>query len=214
MSLARREAIVAIARRLDLTLIEDDIYGAYAPGAPPPLAMLAPERTYHVSGVSKTLAPGLRAGFVLAPSEAALERILDTMRAIAYAPPGFGMLIAGQWIEDGTADAILAEIREETAARVALARSILGEALSAPASPTVPHLWLPMSELEAERLAGRALRGGAEVTPPAAPIVQPGLVTGVRLALGAASDRAELETGLRIVAAALSDVEERSRPVI
>ena len=214
MSLARRQEIAAIARQLDLTLIEDDIYGAYAPGAPPPLAMLAPERTFHVSGVSKTLAPGLRAGFVLAPSDAALERILDTMRAIAYAPPGFGMLIAGQWIEDGVADAILAEIREETAARVALARSILGDALATPASPTVPHLWLPMDELEAERLAGRALRGGAEVTPPAAPIVEPGMVTGVRLALGAASDRNELEAGLRIVAAALTDVEERARPVI
>ncbi len=214
MSLARREAIVAVARRLDLILIEDDIYGAYAPSAPPPLAMLAPERTFHVSGVSKTLAPGLRAGFVIAPDDAALERILETMRAIAYAPPGFGMLIAGQWIEDGTADAILAEIREETAARVDLARSILGNALSGPATPTAPHLWLPMSELEAERLAGRALRGGAEVTPPAAPIVEPGLVTGVRLALGAAADRVELEEGLRIVAAALADVDERARPVI
>lgn len=214
MSLARRQAIAALARRLDLTLVEDDIYGAYAPGAPPPLAMLAPERVFHVSGVSKTLAPGLRAGFVIAPDEAALERILAAMRAIAYAPPGFGALIAGQWIEDGTADAILADIRAETTKRLDLAREILGPAMAAPASPSAPHIWLPMSELEAERLAGRALRGGAEVTPPAAPIVAPGLVTGVRLALGAAADLSELETGLRIVAAALAGEDDRARSVI
>jgi hypothetical protein len=31
-----------------------------------------------------------------------------------------------------------------------------------------------MSELDAERLAGRALRGGVEVTPPDAPVVDAG----------------------------------------
>ena len=215
MSLARREAIAAIARKHDLTLVEDDIYGAYAPGAPPPFALRAPERTFHVSGVSKTLAPGLRAGFLVAPSGEAFERVLDAVRVIAYAPPAFGGLIATQWIEDGTADAILAETLEEGAVRLALARDLLGPALETPQSATAPHLWLPMSELDAERLAGRALRGGVEVTPPDAPIVEAGFESGVRICLGAVDSREVLRRGLEIVAGALfSEVSERSRAVI
>lgn len=215
MSRSRRDAIVAIARKHDLTLVEDDIYGAYAEDAPPPFAMLAPERTYHVSGVSKTLAPGLRAGFVVAPSDALFERLLDAVRATVYAPPAFGGLIATQWIEDGVADMILAEVRVEAAERLAMARTLLGAAIEVPRSDMAPHVWLPMSELEAERLAGRALRGGAEVTAPSAPVVEAGQESGVRVCLGAVPDRETLRRGLEIVAGALSsEVGERSRAVI
>jgi DNA-binding transcriptional MocR family regulator len=72
-----------------------------------------------------------------------------------------------------------------------------------------------MGELAAERLAGRALRAGVEVTPPDAPVVEPGLESGVRLCLGAVPDREALRRGLEIVAGALSsEVGERSRAVI
>jgi DNA-binding transcriptional MocR family regulator len=71
-----------------------------------------------------------------------------------------------------------------------------------------------MGELDAERVAGRALRGGVEVTPPGAPIVTPGQETGVRICLGPATDQVELEQGLRVVAAALAGADERSRAVI
>jgi DNA-binding transcriptional MocR family regulator len=215
MSLARREAIAAIAREHDLTIVEDDLYAAYAPGAPPPFALIAPERTFHVAGVSKILGPGLRAGFLIAPTPALFERVLSAVRALTYAPSGFGGLIATQWIEDGAADQILAEVLDESAARQALALEILGRAVEAPRTPYAPHLWLPMGELDAERVAGRALRGGVEVTPPAAPAVDPRLESGVRVCLGAAPDRETLKGALEVVAGALSsEVAERSRAVV
>ncbi|WP_297511735.1 PLP-dependent aminotransferase family protein [uncultured Caulobacter sp.] len=215
MSLARRQAIVVIARRHDLTIVEDDVYGVYVPNAPPPLALLAPERTFHVTSVSKTLGPGLRAGFLVAPTAEAFERVLSAVGATTYAPSGFGGLVATQWIEDGAAETIVAEVRAEAAARLAIAREVLGEAIETPRSDTAPHVWLPMGELAAERLSGRALRGGAEVTPPDAPGVEPGLESGVRVCLGAVADQQTLRRGLEIVAAALSsEVGERSRAVI
>jgi len=214
MGAARRADIVAVARKRDLWIIEDGIYAIFGGDPLPPLVDLAPERTIHVSGVSKALAPGLRAGFLLAPPGEVFERVVHAVRAQFYAPPNFGALIATQWIEDGSAELIAGEIRDEMGHRLALARTILGAVIETPASAFSPHVWLPMSELDAERLAGRALRGGVEVTPPAAPIVAPGLTTGVRLCLGATADRAELERGLRVVAAALSGTDERSRAVI
>ncbi|ALL12487.1 PLP-dependent aminotransferase family protein [Caulobacter henricii] len=214
MSEDRRNQIVALARRHDLWIIEDDIYAVYATDAPPPFAVLAPERTFHVSGVSKSLAPGLRTGFLIVPQADLQDRVLRTVRALTYAPPSLGGLIASQWIEDGTADAIVSEVRADMTARLALAREILGPAVEAPMSDSAPHVWLPMSDLEAERLAGRALRRGVEVTPPAAPVVAAGLTTGVRLCLGAAADLETLEQGLRIVSAAVTDVDERLRAVI
>ncbi|SFI83130.1 PLP-dependent aminotransferase family protein [Caulobacter sp. UNC279MFTsu5.1] len=214
MGAARRADIVAVARRRDLWIIEDGIYAIFGGDAPPPLVDLAPERTIHVSGVSKALSPGLRVGFLLAPPGDLFERVVHAVRAQFYAPPNFGALIATQWIEDGSAEAIAGEIRDEMTIRLALARRILGEAVERPMSASAPHVWLPMSELEAERLAGRALRGGVELTPPSAPIVAPGATAGVRLCLGAARDRDELERGLGIVAAALAGVDERSRAMI
>ncbi len=101
MSRTRREAIVAIARRRALWIVEDDVCGALAApnGAPPPLAALLPERSFYVSGLSKIVMPGLRTGFLVMPRGAELkERITRAIRATMIAPPAFGAVIAAQWI--------------------------------------------------------------------------------------------------------------------
>jgi len=206
MGAARRAEIVRLARKHDLWLIEDDIYAGLLDRPPAPLAALAPERTFHVTGASKTLAPGLRVGWLVAP-EGQLERILRAIRATCWTAAGLGPLVATQWIEDGTAEAILTAVRKETRARAALARRHLGTALP-PGRPHGLHLWLELPELEAERVAGRALRAGVAVTPPDSPIVAPGLVSGLRVCLGAAPDQATLDRALGVLAEALASPGE------
>ena len=63
---ARREDIVEVARAHDIQIIEDDCYRMGASRAPS-YRMLAPERGWYVSSISKTLTPALRIGFVVAP---------------------------------------------------------------------------------------------------------------------------------------------------
>jgi DNA-binding transcriptional MocR family regulator len=212
MSLARRQAIVEVARKRDLLIVEDDLYGAYASELGlPPLATLAPERVFYVSGLSKSLAPGLRVGYCVPPTGGDWrDRSLSALRAIAFSPPSLGALVATQWIEDGAAADILAAHRGELADRARLALGILGAMAERPANRAATHLWLPMSELDAERAAARALRDGVEVTAPSAPFIPGGHECGLRVCLGAAPSLAILEQGLRTLSRALSEGADRA----
>jgi DNA-binding transcriptional MocR family regulator len=219
MSRARREDIAGIARRRNLSILECDIYAPLAwrdhhaessAAGLIPLASLAPERTFYTSSVSKALAPGLRTGFLVAPDNARFERLCAAMRANCWATSALGPMVATQWIKDGTADEILDEVSREAENRTALARRILGGAIEPPSFATSLHVWMPLSELDAERIAGRALRHGVALTPPSAMLVDGTKVAGLRLCLCAPPDLPTLDRALRIVASVMTTEPEGS----
>lgn len=210
MSARRRAEIASVARKRDISIVEDDIYAPFVPDPqrPEPLSALAPERSYHLSSLSKLIAPGLRCGYLVTPDADAFERVIRCVRAFSYSPSSFGPLIGTQWIEDGSAREIAASARRTVTERMAVARRVLGRVIEGPHAPVAPHIWLPMSALDAERVAGRALRQGVAVTPPSVPIIDASEVSGVRLCIGAPASSAALEQGLKIVQRVLSDHDE------
>ncbi|WP_299821897.1 PLP-dependent aminotransferase family protein [uncultured Jannaschia sp.] len=64
----RRREVIAVARAANLQILEDDCYQMTASDAPS-YRLLAPERTWHVSSVAKTISPALRLGFALPPPD-------------------------------------------------------------------------------------------------------------------------------------------------
>ncbi len=62
----RRAAIAAIARRHDCQIIEDDCYSVDHSDWPS-IRALAPERTWYVGSISKTISAAFRLGYVVCP---------------------------------------------------------------------------------------------------------------------------------------------------
>lgn len=67
MGTARRADIARVARAQELQVIEDDCYSTILNDAPA-IRALAPERTWVVGGISKTLSAALRFGYLICPS--------------------------------------------------------------------------------------------------------------------------------------------------
>lgn len=199
MPLARRHEIVAIARHHGVTLIEDDVHGLLASEAPAPLAALAPEQTLYLTGTAKCLAPGLRIGFVRAPS-ARVARIAASIRTTTWMAAPLMAEVVATWVRAGTAERVVAARRAEAAARQALAQRLLGR-FSVQSQSHAHHLWLHLPEpWRSDTFADEARRRGVRVTPASAFLVGRGSAPhAVRVCLGAARDHAQLEQGLSLL---------------
>jgi len=194
MGLARRLALVALARRWDVTIVEEDVYGLLREDAPPALAALAPERVLYLTGLSKTVAPGLRLGYLAFPRGLA-GRMRDAEHHTSWYVSPLATAVATRWMDDGTAWRRLLAQRKEPAARHRLCRDLLG-AFTWRGEPHCPHLWLVSPPGGSAAFSQRASAVGVVVVPAEVFATGRQAGDGVRLSLGAATDRAALADGL------------------
>ncbi|AZF42902.1 Transcriptional regulator, GntR family domain [Pseudomonas sp. R1-43-08] len=197
MSLAQRERLVAIAREHHLMIIEDAAYAFLAEHAPPPLASLAPECTVYVGGFSKSVATGLRVGFIAAPL--AWVKVLErTVMATTWNVPGVMSAITVAWIEDGTVAQLEAQKRADAQARQGLAAQVL-TGLSYISHPSSYFLWLPLAEdVRADQVAMTLQREGIGVSTAEPFAVSAHVPHALRLALGSVSMTALREALLKV----------------
>jgi DNA-binding transcriptional MocR family regulator len=122
----RREALVAVARKWEVPILEDAIHHLLLDPAsrPPLIASLAPELTHLIASPSKVVAGGLRVAFLAAP-QAAMERISQQLWATSWMVAPLVAEIMCQWILDDTALATAERKRKESVRRVALLRASL-----------------------------------------------------------------------------------------
>lgn len=200
MPAERRKAVAEIARAHDVLIIEDDVHGLLCAGAPKPLASAAPERTVYLTGTSKTVAPGLRVGFIHAP-RALLPRLARAIRATTWMAAPLMAEIAASWIEDGTAEAWLERHRAEASERQRLAVAAL-DGLSVSTHPASFYLWLRLDAERwgAESFVAEARRRNIALLPASVFQVGRGGGEAVRVCLGSATDHDQLRGALDTLA--------------
>ncbi|MBB3258653.1 DNA-binding transcriptional MocR family regulator [Paraburkholderia bannensis] len=203
MSATRRRELVAIARRHGLILIEDAAYAFLADDAPQPLSALAPELTVYVSSLSKSVATGLRIGFLHAPAEwiPELERVI---RATTWNTPATMTAIACAWMEDGTANRLEKEKRHDAKNRQRLAGDVLGS-VKRVAHPASYFIWIPFEqEVRADAIAMALMRERISVTTAQPFSTSSNVPHAIRLAIGSV-DLVTLKRSLETVASVIAE---------
>ena len=211
---ARRRDIVAIAKRHDMTIVEDGVYGFLPEHAPPPLVALAPELTVYIASLSKFAGPGLRLGFLRASPDA-VRAITTALRASSLVAPGFLAEVGARLIERGEARRLALWQRAEARRRQRAAARLLPKALVS-THPEAFHLWLELPEpWRREIFAAEARERGVGVGSAEVFAVGRGPVPhAVRLCLQASASTAEVERGLAILTDMLSERPSRDLALI
>ena len=207
LPLQRRQAIVEIARRFGLTLIEDDLFRLLDPRIQPPtLFTLAPERTYHVTSISKTLSPGLRVGFVTTPPGKG-ELLMRHQTVASGRAVGLAAEVARHWIEGDTADRILSAIIAENAARREIACDIFRGRIFR-CSAGAPFLWLRLPDhWQPGDFARAALDQGVKISSgPVFAMDRRADDRAVRICFGGSADRTSFRSALGKLNSLLDDV--------
>ena len=209
MSMKRREDIVAIARKYKVTIIEDDIFRLLDSRVQPPtFYTLAPELTYHITSLSKTLAPGLRIGFVVAPESQ--ERSLRAhVRTMASRTVGITGEIARYWIETDIAETILNRTRSE----LAILRGSFMEVFKGcnfRSEPGAPYAWLELPEQwNASRFAVTLGAEKIKVTPGSAFQLIPNLSSRhVRICFGTSVENFKVRKAFETIRVVMREQDE------
>ncbi|MBW8635662.1 PLP-dependent aminotransferase family protein [Hoeflea sp. WL0058] len=204
MKAERRRALSSIARRHDILLIEDDVFGLLHRDRHEPVAMLAPERTIYITSASKCLAPGLRVGLVCAPTRM-VNPIRNAVNLTCWMPPPLMTEIFAQWIQDGTSEQ-LTEMQIKTAhKRQQIAQHILGGYI--PEVTHGLHFWLTLPDgWSADQFTLEASDGGVKVTNGTAfAVAAQSAPNAIRICLSHEADESRLKAGLEKLRAILDE---------
>jgi DNA-binding transcriptional MocR family regulator len=205
ISMARRAKIAEVARRFAVPIIEDDPYGLLPVDGPPPFAAIVPELTWHIGGLAKCLGAGLRIAYVVVPDARSGWLFASTVRTATVMASPVTVALATRWIGDGTADALLAAVRQESIERQRIAGAIL-PARSFRADPAGFHLWVSLPESwTRSAFVGHMRSTGVGVVASDAFATDGAPPEAVRVCLGGPADRAAVRGALEFMAHALTE---------
>jgi DNA-binding transcriptional MocR family regulator len=214
MSEKRRRDIANVAIAHQLTVIEDDVYGFLAPEVKPLSSCLPENLCFYITSTSKSIAPGIRIGYLLAPASS-VERIsVSVLRTLVNAAPAMAEL-ATSLITEGVASRIVEWKRKELAARQHIAVRALG-GLRNQTHPFSPHVWLMLPEpWRTDAFVARARHRGILLNSAESFAVDHETdVQAVRIALGPPATRSALEEGLTELVRMVNRVPEAYELVV
>jgi GntR family transcriptional regulator/MocR family aminotransferase len=203
MSGSARLSLLEAARGSDAVVIEDDYDSEFRYDVAPVPALAALDRTrvVYLGTTSKTVAPSMRLGWMVAPP--ALHDAMLTRREVTHDVAAWPVQRAFlSLLRDGYVDRVVRSARRVYAAR---AERVL-EALAPYAAPILPiagmYATVPMPHARAVRAADAARAAGFEV-PLLRDYCRTARLSGLIIGFGGCTDE-ELDRALRALAAALS----------
>ncbi|MCU1636460.1 MAG: GntR family transcriptional regulator [Cryobacterium sp.] len=170
LSRERRLEILSIARENDILVLEDNPYGLLYFDQPAPDAMRSVEEdgVVYLGTFSKTLAPGFRMGWALAP-HAIREKLVLANEAAVLSPSSFSQLVISEYLSTadwkGQIDTFRGVYRERKNAMLAALEEFLPElSWTDPAGGF--YVWLTLPEmLDSKAMLPRAVKELVAYTP-------------------------------------------------
>jgi 2-aminoadipate transaminase len=218
LSLERRKKVLELAVKYQTLIVEDDPYGdLYFGEAPPPSIMAlskdvpgSRELLAHCGSLSKVLSPGLRIGWMIAPTELLAKATMCKQFSDAHTST-FSQATAAQYLKSGRMPATLAHVREVYGQRAQAMGNALKRELGDAVSFTQPNgglfFWARLTGAngklaDANELAKRAIEKLVAFVPGAPFFAEKPDVATLRLSF-ATADVAKIEEGVKRLGQAL-----------
>src|SRR5205823_1737278 len=125
---------------------------------------------YFLTGSSKSIAAGLRAGYLVCPAAAACQQMAAAVRTTIWETPPLPNEFMTQWIESGAANEVVAWKQKEIEERHRLALEIFGDVAVSPRGHASCHLWITLPESWSESgrhddFTSQCRQRGVEISP-------------------------------------------------
>lgn len=194
----RRRAIADIARRYGVFVIEDEVYRPMMEEELPSITEMLPDLGFFATSFTKTVLTGLRVGYLVVPPAYSI-RAASILRVSSWSGTYLTAEIATRWVENGTAQQLLAIQRDEARIRQGIAAEILGDHFAS-SHPLSLCAWLKVPQHWTEDGLVRALANqNVAVTPSEPFIAGPGHGGGIRICLGGRMSHTSLRKALTTV---------------
>lgn len=167
---ARRQAVLALAREHDFTVLEDDTYADLGFAGARPLSMMAmdtDDRVCHIGSFSKSFMPGLRMGYIVGP-RAAIRRMTDIHGVNDMCSSTLSQLVLFDALESGFYDRHVKRMRRIYAKRCRIMSEVMQQELTSGCRFTVPKggffYWIRLPErIDCRELRQRCNSVGVDV---------------------------------------------------
>ncbi len=172
LSTARRATLLGLCESYRVPIVEDDVYGDLGFDGARPIPLRSRDRNGHViyvSSISKSVTPGLRTGWLVAPTPV-VNRLAEMKYQMQYGSSMIPQWVAEQWLTRGHHRAHLAHVTGELQAR----RDVLERGLRHHFGPLMNwhqphggfHLWTRVhAPVTSTALFRAALQAGIAIKP-------------------------------------------------
>jgi len=172
MSEIRRQELMKVCADEGLPIIEDDVYRELWFDEPPPLPLKARDPNalvLYLGSLSKSLSPGLRIGWVVAP-EPVIERLADIKMQFDYGSSSISQWAAAEWMESGLYQEHVTHTRAHLKRRRDLTIQLLEAYFLGIATWSVPsggfYIWIRITvDVSMKMLFDRAFKAGILLNP-------------------------------------------------